>query len=340
MKLPQLFSTDLLPLSERSDAWLWRARQICGDCRIELPRTRSFHGTIDRRTLGGLPLTQFSSSPISFWKWPSEPAHSDHHSIVITQFRGAQRYLQAGANVLLKPGDSTLIDSARPWSSQCETDCKRVYLRVPHWLMQDRLQTTDLPLAPRIPGNTRMGAALFRLTASMCVDSNAGQPDPEDSGALDAYFDLLSACLGLPAPDSGLAHSSQAFLRIQRFIEENLGEPELTPSEIAARVGISLRHLHRLFSVRGHSVGEWIRVRRLEKCRRDLTELHLRDRTITDIAFYWGFCDSAHFSRSFRKQFGVSPRSFRNAACVRAGNEAREQTTVRSVPEMRRLRLN
>jgi AraC-like DNA-binding protein len=37
----------------------------------------------------------------------------------------------------------------------------------------------------------------------------------------------------------------------------------------------------------------------------------LRNKTITEIAFSWGFSDSAHFSRSFRKQFGICPRVFR-----------------------------
>src|SRR5262249_19459719 len=217
--------------------------------------------------------------------------------------------------------------------------CTRAYLRVPQWLMQDRLQISNLPVAPRIPGNTWMGAALFRLTASICEDTKTAQPASEDVETLDTYFDLLSACLGRPAPDSGLSHGSQALLRIQCFIEENLGEPELTPFSIANRVGISLRHLHRLFSIHGHSVGEWIRVRRLEKCRRDLTDVQLRDKTITEIAFNWGFCDSAHFSRSFHTQFGMSPRKFRAAACVRAWNDASEETTIRSGPE-HPLRLN
>lgn len=340
--MSQLFSTELLPASERSGAWLWKARQICGDCRIELPRVRSFHGAIDSRTLGIIQLTQFSSSPLSFWKWPSEVANSEQHScIVITQLQGARRYLQAGAVVLLKPGDTTLIDSAQPWSSHCETDCARLYLRVPRWLMEDRLQTSDLPVAQRIRGNTHMGAALFRLATSLYENGEAGESRTTDASVLDAYFDLLSGCLGRPAPDSGIAHSSQAFARIQSFIEENLAEPDLSPLEIATSVGISLRHLHRLFSIRGHSVGEWIRARRLERCRRDLTDSQLRDRTITEIAFFWGFCDSAHFSRSFRKQFGMSPRTFRTSACLRSWNQTVSQNAVvRSSIETRRLRLN
>jgi len=37
----------------------------------------------------------------------------------------------------------------------------------------------------------------------------------------------------------------------------------------------------------------------------------LHGKTITEIAFFWGFSDSAHFSRSFRRRFGISPRIFR-----------------------------
>src|SRR4029077_19054695 len=78
--------------------------------------------------------------------------------------------------------------------------------------------------------------------------------------------------------------------------------------------GISVRHLHRLFAAKSCTVAEWIRGRRLERCRTDLSDPHLRDRNITDIALGWGFSDSAHFSHSFKQEFGVSPREFRSHA--------------------------
>ncbi|MBZ5571688.1 MAG: helix-turn-helix domain-containing protein [Acidobacteriia bacterium] len=341
--MSQLFSTELLPASERIEAWQWKAQQICGDCRVELPRIGPFHGTIDSRTVGGLRLSQFSSSPLSFWKWPVDTTNPEQHAcIVITQLRGARRYLQAGAAVLLKPGDSTLIDSAQPWSSHCETDCARLYLRVPRWLMEDRLHIRGLPVAQRIPGNTRLGAALFRITTSLRQEAETEESKSEDAGVMDAYFDLLSACLGQPIPNDGfIAHSSRVFLRIQSFIEQQLTEPGMSPTEIASSVGISLRQLHRLFSMRGHSVGEWIRVRRLEQCRRDLMNTRLRDRTITEIAFFWGFCDSAHFSRLFRKQFGMSPRTFRASACGQSWNEKEpERALIWSSAGLRQSRTN
>jgi AraC-like DNA-binding protein len=33
--------------------------------------------------------------------------------------------------------------------------------------------------------------------------------------------------------------------------------------------------------------------------------------SISDICFRWGFNDAAHFSRSFRADYGMTPRAFR-----------------------------
>src|SRR5579864_6705820 len=76
-KMSQLFSTHLLPAADRIDAWQWNAQQICGDCRIRLPKSM-FHGAIEIRRAGSLHLTRFSSSPLSFWKWPSDTASPDN----------------------------------------------------------------------------------------------------------------------------------------------------------------------------------------------------------------------------------------------------------------------
>jgi AraC-binding-like domain len=238
--MSQLFTTDLLPDSDRIDAWQWNAQQICGDCRIQLPRS-SFHGAIEVRHVGGLPLTRFSSSPLSFWKWPSETTSKDNRScIVITQLAGNRRYMQNGSSVLLNPGDSTLIDSGRPWSSSCGTDCTRLYLRVPRWMIENRLQLHKIPITQRICGTRGAGSILSRLSQSLYEEAERFQED-EGAAALDAYFQILSACLGRAESEE---HSPpQLRSRIQRFIDDHLPDPGLRPAEIAAAADISTRHL-------------------------------------------------------------------------------------------------
>jgi AraC-like DNA-binding protein len=49
----------------------------------------------------------------------------------------------------------------------------------------------------------------------------------------------------------------------------------------------------------------------LQNCRQEL-EAHA-GKTITDVAFSWGFSSSSHFSRVFRKYFGFVPSSIHRA---------------------------
>src|SRR3546814_18094745 len=60
--------------------------------------------------------------------------------------------------------------------------------------------------------------------------------------------------------------------QIKHFIEANLDDDSLSPGQIAAAHYISVRQLHQLFQTEGSSVSTWIRTRRLEQCRRMLTE--------------------------------------------------------------------
>lgn len=305
--MSQLFSTDLLPASDRIDAWQWNAQQICGDCRIRLPRT-SFHGSIEIRGVAGLRLTRFSSSPLSFWKWPLDSANFTRSCLVITQIAGCRQYSQDGTEVLLKPGDSTVIDAALPWSSSCETDCVRLYLRVPRWMMEDRLRMSEIPLAKKIEGRSRLGESLSRLSQTLYDDATSLEPE-EIAGVLDNYFDILASCTRgyeVTSPDTPELRD-----RILCFVNAHLAEHSLTPFIIAEAMGVSTRHLHRVFSASGTTLGNHIRVLRLQQCRKDLADPRLQNRSITEIAFARGFCDAAHFSHSFRKHFGISARAFR-----------------------------
>src|SRR3546814_9783829 len=84
---------------------------------------------------------------------------------------------------------------------------------------------------------------------------------------------------------------------------------------IAGACGISVRYLHELFRDVGASVGQWIKMQRLNACRDALLDPFNRH-SIGEIAFHWGFSDQAQFSRSFRAQLGVSPRDLRRGAIL------------------------
>jgi AraC-like DNA-binding protein len=98
---------------------------------------------------------------------------------------------------------------------------------------------------------------------------------------------------------------------VQAFIEGRLADPHLSPSGIATAHHISLRSLQKLFEDQGTTAGQWIRERRLERCRRDLLDPALSGLPVSAIAFRWGFADAPHFSRVFRDAYGYPPGAYR-----------------------------
>jgi AraC-like DNA-binding protein len=125
-------------------------------------------------------------------------------------------------------------------------------------------------------------------------------------------YPSMSAGGRLPRATAGESSRPVVLLRtIQAFIDQNLANPELGPATIAAAHHISERYLYLIFAGQRTSVAGWIRDRRLQGCRQDLADPALRDRPVAAIAIRWGFTTPAHFSRVFRRAFGIPPGQFR-----------------------------
>ncbi|MEV6075188.1 helix-turn-helix domain-containing protein [Streptomyces sp. NPDC052069] len=88
--------------------------------------------------------------------------------------------------------------------------------------------------------------------------------------------------------------------RIDHFIDANLTDRTLSPSDIAAHHHLSVRTLHTLFRQRERTVSATIRHRRLEGARAALSNPRLRTLPISAVAAQWGFTDATLFSRTFR----------------------------------------
>jgi len=110
------------------------------------------------------------------------------------------------------------------------------------------------------------------------------------------------------------------FTTVQAFIQRHLGDPRLSPGMIAAAHHISVRSLHQLFHDEGLTVAGWIRRRRLERCRHDLSDPALASRPVAAIAARWGFSSAGDFSRAFRAVHGLPPAQYRMSARIVKGS--------------------
>ena len=85
----------------------------------------------------------------------------------------------------------------------------------------------------------------------------------------------------------------------------------MDPASAAAGAGISVRYANALLAEEGTSLLRLIQTRRLDQCARSLADPMQRNRTVSEIAFAWGFSDLTHFGRAFKKRFGLPPREYR-----------------------------
>lgn len=98
------------------------------------------------------------------------------------------------------------------------------------------------------------------------------------------------------------------FVELQRYIENNL-EQALSLQHLADHIGLSISHLSSEFKKHAAcSPIEYVLRSRLERARFLLSDHNNR---ISDIAERVGFHDVFHFSKMFKKRFGLSPRNMR-----------------------------
>ncbi|PRI09978.1 helix-turn-helix domain-containing protein [Leucobacter massiliensis] len=226
---------------------------------------------------------------------------------------GSSIIVQDGRETVMQPGDLTVYDTSRPYSLLFDEAFRNLIMMFP----KNRLELPD--------------AFTEQLTAVSLNREDAGLAQvisgflaqfPGQLTSIDERVRAKLAHTSLDLVSTLFAHILDAdpqqrdprqllLQKIYAHIDAHLGSPDLSPRSIAAAHYISTRHLHALFREAGSTVSTRIRDRRLERCRAELLDPVLSDRTVSAIAARWGFTDAAHFSRTFKAAYGVSPSELR-----------------------------
>jgi transcriptional regulator GlxA family with amidase domain len=93
----------------------------------------------------------------------------------------------------------------------------------------------------------------------------------------------------------------------------HLAEQSLSADRIAEALYISRRRLYQLFDD-GQGVSERLKGLRIERAKALLADPAKAGRGIAEIARDCGFTSAPHFSRTFRRATGRTPREFREQA--------------------------
>ncbi|MER5551676.1 helix-turn-helix domain-containing protein [Streptomyces sp. NPDC002793] len=236
------------------------------------------------------------------------------------QVTGTSLVAQNGRECVLRPGEFAVYESVAPYTLLFDEGVDHHFLRLPRaaLALPERLlrDSTTIAMGADNPV-ARLAFAYF----SQLADSEDLHQGTHSDAVVEPGIELLRAVLASRQGDSGQARSSleaTLSLRVTRYIQEHLADPDLSAARIAAAHGISVRHLYAVLSRSGISLGDWIRTRRLAACRRELAGPGGRLRTIAATGRSWGFVDATHFSKVFRRTYGITPRAWRDQHHPRA----------------------
>ena len=314
MAYVESFSTAGLDPRRKLAFWNERASESFSPIVAEPDDIRKFNGSILRGTIGDMTLSEvYSDAQIVRHSRSHVARTKDAVFFLHLQLEGESISRQDGRESLLRAGDFTLCDSTRRYEMVFAGANRMLVLGIPNALLRRQIGCPESLAAIPMAGNRGASGLLSQLLRNYWTDYHQGMDETASARISVAILDLIGAAYAdLPQAlgdrsSLGTAHR----IRIVNYIEAHLNDPELTPTRIAEACKMTARYLHHLFSDQEETVARYILRRRLEACSRALQSGAQRGRTVTAIAFDYGFNSPTHFGRVFRAKFNATPREYR-----------------------------
>lgn len=304
------------------DAWRGAVSGALLRFDVECTRPERFHGSVRRIDLGEASLVAMTSRPhhaVRDAEHIDGSASADY--LLSLQLAGQAEFRQDDRRATVRPGDMVFYDSSRPVEITSGEGYRSLCFRFPcrgaggHRRAGD-LTATTLGAAHGL--TPAMAGLLTGLHESLDHDGVAG---PAGASALRAtvrhatelartLFDDELARRGMLGPVDPHDRMRE---RVDRYIDENLADPELSPGSIAAALFVSTRHLHALLADDGRTVATTIRHRRLDRCLTDLADPYEAATPVSAIGARWGFANATRFGQLVKAETGRTPVAYRRA---------------------------
>ncbi|MFC3995579.1 AraC family transcriptional regulator [Nocardiopsis sediminis] len=319
------FDCEDFPREERFDRWRNWTADTYAAMSIRSDHSADFEFHQSHLALGPVVVwpTEVPTMELNWTSAQARALDSDVYHIGLVR-RGTCTTDWGDRQTIHLPGQLQFNGSSRPFATRYAHDgglYKSIGIKVPHSAISLPQTLVARAMAAEISYREGVGAVLDGFVTHLAA--TAGSLTPADAARLGGVLaDLVSAVLAhaLEADTALLpeARRRSLLLRAQRFLLDNLHDPDLGPHDAAAHLHISVRHLHQLFQPTGTTAAAWIRARRLERAHRDLADPALAGLPIGAIARRWGYAHHTAFSRAFRAAHGISPTDHRHESRPRS----------------------
>lgn len=290
------------------DTWTKDIHGVCGEFETIFDRQSSlFIGEIQSFLLGQTEIAFIKSNASRIERKSGTPDRvKGRFCFLILQYSGKMMLKYRDEVLFLNEGDIVLLDSDEHIAMYPQGLFSHISVHLPREKLFHQGITLE-HFGKLLTCN--MSAHLLKNMLQTISSENTALWYAEEDG--NAFEDALIALIKPTIHYKNIQVVGSLKHKAERFILENLSKTSLSPQVVADHIGVSLRHLYRLFINDQTSVNKFIQIRRLERIKCELKDLKNNKLSITEIAFKWGFGDSAHFSKTFKKVYGISPSQFR-----------------------------
>lgn len=313
------FSTDDLRPHERFDYWCEvRARNLFGvTISLKQDERQHFQGRFSALPIGSATLSQMQASAYSVSRSASDISRASSDSLCIYQQTGGASWFNSrnGSEFVVRSGDLAISHTDMPYLTRPTTthgfDLR--VLKIP-LAGRDVPARSTLHFAPSPLHNDPRLSMVISASFADLVTEAAKNPEADHDVAVGHLAQLALLARGsIPArsPDSRAALRFGFLQAARNILARDLHRPSLSPTAVAATLGISVRQLHILFEPTGESFSRTLIAMRLAEARRLLQSAPAL--AVTDIAHACGFDSLATFYRVFRTAYGVTPGDIRIA---------------------------
>jgi AraC family transcriptional activator of tynA and feaB len=269
--------------------------------------TNIFAGRVRPRRVFGFAAVDLACDTVRVDRTKLDIRRDDmEYYFVVAQLTGGSTIIQNDRVVNAAAGELVLLDSTRPVTLVGVQQAQWLGLQLPRQNL-----VSHLGFEPQGGTCGRGQGQAARILSQLALDP-VGNVEPAVASADDymrlVVYDLLGALFAPPAPLCS-RHTDKLFARACGIIKDCFADPKISPSEVAAEMGISLRYLQSLFTDRGSTCSRYISSLRLDHAAH-LIERRASMKTgqpLAEIAYACGFRDYTYFARGFRRRFGTTP---------------------------------
>lgn len=302
------FSTGSVPTDRRVEDWeAYHASTLVGLRTVHAVGAR-FRAQTSTLELPRMRIAKVTGSPHTVRRESAEiAAHPVSGALVYLPLQGTSTFAHRSGRFEIGPARGVVLSGDTSFSRALSTGVDEIVVRLP----RESLRQLTGAVSWRRPTLLDIGDGSPHDTAGRefthIADALATRGLRGGSRLDERMLDLLATLLTDAPGDVGTLDEAQA------VIAEHHRDPGLTASRIARLVGLSERHLSRLFAEAGHSVPQTVLSVRLETARDLLADPAAQEMSMAEVAAASGFRSQAQFSRSYRQRFGSSPLRHRKA---------------------------